>query len=163
MARKVFNTFHYEADVQRVSQVRQMGAIEGQPILSANQWEEVEGRGSTAIEAWIDEQMKGKSSSVVLIGEATAGRKWVNYEIKKAWDEGRGLLGVYIHGLKDLNGNQSYKGADPFAGFTVGDDKTPLTSLVTAYDPPYSGSTDVYAYIKDNLADWVETAIAARA
>ncbi len=163
MARKVFNTFHYDGDVQRVSQVRQMGAIEGQPILSANQWEEVEDAGDAAVEAWIDKQMKGKSCSVVLIGEATAGRKWVNYEIRKAWDDGKGLLGVHIHNLKDLNGNQSYKGADPFAGFTIGEAGTPLSSLVGVYDPPYTVSTDVYAYIKNNLADWVEEAIAARA
>ncbi len=162
MARKVFNTFHYEADVQRVSQVRQMGAIEGQPILSANQWEEVKGQGDAAIKAWIDEQMSGKSCSVVLIGAATAGRKWVNYEIVKAYGDGKGMLGVYIHNLKDLDGSQTSKGANPFAGFTVGEDKTPLSDLVVAYDPPSSLSTDVYAYIKDNLADWVETAIAAR-
>lgn len=38
---------------------------------------------------------------VVLIGEDTAKRKWVKYEIKKAWNEGKGVLGIYIHNLKD--------------------------------------------------------------
>ena len=25
-----------------------------------------------------------------------------------------------------------------------------------AYDPPYKRSTNVYAYIEDNIADWIE-------
>lgn len=161
MARKVFNTFHYKPDVQRVSQVRQMGAIEGQPILSSNDWEAVKRGGNAAIERWIGEQMSGKSCSVVLIGTSTAGRKWVDYEIKKAWNDKKGLVGVYIHGLKNLAGQQSTKGPNPFATFTVGGTK--LSSIVKAYDPPYTSSASVYDYIKSNLADWVEEAITIRA
>jgi hypothetical protein len=37
-----------------------------------------------------------------------------------------------------------------------------LSSIVKAYDPPYSSSTSVYDYIKENLADWVEKAISIR-
>jgi hypothetical protein len=33
---------------------------------------------------------------------------------------------------------------------------------VKAYDPPYSGSKDVYDYISKNLAAWVEEAITIR-
>jgi hypothetical protein len=161
LARKVFNTFHYKPDVHRVSQVRQMGAIEGQPILTTNKWEEIEEAGDSAIEDWIDEQMKGKSCSVVLIGTSTAGRKWVKYEIRKAWGDGKGVVGVYIHGLKNLGGEQSTKGRNPFDDFTIGDKS--MSSIVKAYDPPYSTSTYVYDNIKSNLADWVEEAIEIRA
>lgn len=161
MARRVFNTFHYKPDVHRVSQIRQMGAIEGQPILSANEWEQVERNGEAAIKKWINEQMAGKSCNVVLIGSATAGRKWVKYEIKKAWDDGKGVVGVYIHGLKNLGGEQATKGANPFNAFTVGDKN--MSSIVKAYDPPYTSSKYVYDHIKSNLADWVEEAIKIRA
>lgn len=161
MARRVFNTFHYQPDVSRVSLVRQMGAIEGQPILSSNDWEQVKRGGEAAIKRWINEQMAGKSCSVVLIGSRTAGRKWVNYEIKKAWDDRKGLVGVYIHGLKNFAGEQAPKGANPFDDFTVGERS--LSSIVKAYDPPYSASTSVYDYIKSNLPNWVEEAIAIRA
>lgn len=161
MARRVFNTFHYKPDVHRVSQIRQMGAIEGQPILSANEWEQVERNGEAAIKKWINEQMAGKSCNVVLIGSATAGRKWVKYEIKKAWDDGKGVVGVYIHGLKNLGGEQATKGANPFNDFTVGDKN--MSSIVKAYDPPYTSSKYVYDHIKSNLADWVEEAIKIRA
>ena len=44
--------------------------------------------------------MRGRSCVVVLIGSKTANREWVQYEIKKAWKDGKALLGVYIHGLK---------------------------------------------------------------
>ncbi|MBR9766708.1 MAG: TIR domain-containing protein, partial [Rhodobacteraceae bacterium] len=46
----------------------------------------------------------------VLIGSETASRQWVRYEIRKAWKERKGVLGIQIHGLKDLNGNTSTKG-----------------------------------------------------
>ena len=161
MARRVFNSFHYAADVHRVSQIRQMGAIEGQRVLSSNEWETVKQGGDSAVKKWIDEQMAGKSCNVVLVGSGTAGRKWVNYEIKKAWNDKRGLVGVYIHGLKNLGGEQASKGANPFVDFTV--EGKALSSIVKAYDPPYASSKSVYDYIKSNLAAWVEEAIEIRA
>jgi hypothetical protein len=98
----------------------------------------------------------------VLIGETTAGRKWINYEIKIAWNNNKGLLGVHIHRLKDGNSQQSAKGSNPFEGFTVGDGNKPLESIVKVYNPPYTDSKDVYGYIKENLEDWIEKAIAIR-
>ena len=139
-----------------------MGVVEGQPLLSANDWEDVKAGGDAAIQEWIDDNMSGKSCDIVLIGNATAGRKWVKYEIKKAWDDGRGLVGIYIHNLKDLNQQQSSMGKNPFDDFTVGSDRTVLSSIVKAYNPPYSISTNVYSYIKDHIADWVEEAIEIR-
>lgn len=160
MARKVFFSFHFDRDSQRVSQVKNMGVVEGQPILSSNAWEDVKEGGAPAIQKWIDSEMSGKSCLVVLIGAETAGRKWVNYEIKKAWEDNKGVVGVYIHGLKNLAEQQDSKGANPFAGFTVGDKA--MSSIVKAYDPPYSASTSAYAHIKENLDAWVEEAIKIR-
>jgi len=160
MARRVFHSFHYKPDVHRVAQVRNMGVIEGQQLLSSNAWEEVKKGGDSAIKNWIDDQMTGRSCVVVLIGSATAGRKWVNYEIKKGWDLRKGLVGVYIHNLKDLSGNQSSKGANPFDGFNV--DGTSLSSIVKAHNPPSTTSTYVYDHIKGNLEEWVEEAIRDR-
>lgn len=97
---------------------------------------------------------------MVLIGSGTAGRKWIKYEIKKAWDDGKGVLGVHIHNLKDVLGNQSLKGRNPFEDFTISG--RALSSIVQAYDPPYWTSTDVYDYIKKNISAWVETAISIR-
>ena len=59
--------------------------------------------------------MKGKECLVVLAGEKTAGRRWVNYEIEKAWKDGLGVLAIHINNLKDFDGNQSKKGATRLA------------------------------------------------
>jgi hypothetical protein len=160
MARRVFYSFHYQPDCGRAAQVRNMGVIEGNKPASDNDWEKIKAGGDAAIQRWIDGQLEGKSCNVVLIGAGTAGRKWINYEIKKAWDSGKALLGVYIHRLKDFNGNQSAKGANPFSGFRVGNED--LANIVTAHDPFYFDSKDVYAYISANLTNWIEEAIKVR-
>jgi hypothetical protein len=163
MARKAFFSFHYKPDNWRASQVRQMGVIEGEAPVSDNDWEKITKGGDDAIKKWIAGQMLGKSCAVVLIGANTAGRKWINYEIVKAWDDKKGLLGIYIHNLQDSDQKKSTKGGNPFDHITMGGTSgKKLSSVVKAYDPPYSGSTEVYAYIKQNLSDWVETAIKIR-
>ena len=104
--------------------------------------------------------MSGRSCAIVLVGSNTSGRKWINYEIEKAWNDGKGLLGIHIHNLKNVSGDQSAKGANPFYRLSV--DGTRLSNIVHTYDPPYKLSTYVYAYIKDNISDWVEEAIRIR-
>ena len=161
MARKAFYSFHYVPDNWRAGQVRNMRVIEGNEPVSDNDWESVTGKGDAAIQKWIDDQLSGKSVAVVLIGSKTAGRKWIKYEIKKAWEDGKGVLGVYVHNLKDKTGSQATKGLNPFADFNISG--TSLSSIVKAYDPPYSQSTDVYNHVSTNLLTWIEEAITIRA
>ena len=134
-----------------------MGLVEGNRTVSDNEWETVTRGGDVAIKRWIDGQMSGRSCAVVLIGRRTSGRKWIKYEIQKAWVDKKGLLGIYIHNLKDRNGNQSPKGANPFYHINVNGRR--LSNIVKAYDPPYKRSKNVYAHIADSMADWVEEAI----
>lgn len=162
MARKAFYSFHYVSDNWRASQVRNMGVVEGNKPASDNDWETIKRGGDSGIKKWIDDQLSGRSVVVVLIGAATAGRKWIKYEIEKGWNDGKGVFGVYVHNLKDAAGQQSYKGVNPFEDFTIGSTGTKLSSVVKAYDPPYTTSTSVYAHINDNLADWIDKAIEIR-
>lgn len=162
MARKAFYSFHYKPDNWRAAQVRSMGVIEGNAPAKDNDWESITKGGDEAIKKWIADQMSGKSCVVVLIGSNTANRKWINHEIIKAWDENKGVLGIYVHNLKDNDQTQSYKGANPFDYITFGANGPKLSSVVQVYDPPYSTSTQVYAHIKDNLSDWIEKAIEIR-
>lgn len=37
-----------------------------------------------------------------------------------------------------------------------------MDKIVKTYNPPYSTSTNVYSYIKENLEDWIEEAIEIR-
>lgn len=157
MAKSVFYSFHYDNDAWRVQQIVNMGALEGQTILNAQAWEEVKRRGDKAIEAWIDEQMARKSAVVVLIGSDTASRPWVQYEIKKAWNESRPIVGVRIHGLADSSGLTDIVGADPFAKVTLQGGGT-VADYVPVYTPAGSTSKEVHASIAANIAGWVDTA-----
>lgn len=91
------------------------------------------------------------------MGSETSNRKWVKYEIKKAWKEGKGLLGIYIHNLADPNTGICKQGLNPFDRFTVGDKK--LSTFVKCYNPK---STDAYNDIRNNISNWIEDAIAKR-
>ncbi len=156
--RRVFYSFHYDNDVFRVQQIRNMGAIEGDEPVSKNDWEKVKKGGDKTIEKWIDDNMFGKSCVVVLVGEDTHKRPWIKYEIKKAWKDGKGLVGIYIHNLKDPKTGKCSKGTNPFEQFTF-EDKTKLSSVVSCYNPD---PTDTYNDINNNLSKWIEKAIKDR-
>lgn len=161
MARQVFYSFHYKPDSWRASMIRNIGVIEGNKPAPDNDWETITRGGDTAIKKWIDDQMHYRSTTIVLVGAQTAGRRWINYEIEKSWKENMGLLGICIHRLKDSNGNQTNQGANPFDGFNV--NGRPLNQIVQLYNPPYYESRDVYNYIASNISNWVEDAIKIRA
>jgi hypothetical protein len=118
MARRVFFSFHFERDNWRAAQVRNSWVTkpnrESAGYLDKADWEEVRQRGEQAIQRWIDKQLAGTSVTVVLIGAETASRKYVRYEIEKSWEKKNGLIGVYIHNLKDRDGKTDFKGKDPF-------------------------------------------------
>lgn len=176
MKRQVFFSFHYAEDVWRVGQVRNMGLVEGQNLFSDNGWEKVRLKSESAIKAWIDSEMKMRSCVVVLIGNKTASRKWVQYEIEQAWKLGKGIVGIYIHNLADSTGEQAEKGHNPFDDFCI--DKTfnyivhnskpadaneiQLSSICTAYNPDWYTSKYVYDDIKSNIEGLIEDAIKIR-
>ena len=159
--RQVFFSFRYSLDSWRASQVRNMGKVSDSSTFSDNDWEEVKEKSDAKIKEWINEQMKMRSCLVVLIGEHTSGRKWITYEIEKAYELGKGILGIYIHNLKDKEGNQANKGSNPFYSILNKDGKR-LSGFVTAYDPPYSTSKKVYEDIEENIEQLIEDAIAAK-
>jgi len=156
--RQIFFSFHFDNDVMRVQQIRNIGALEENKPVSANEWEIVKRGGDSAIEKWIDENMKYKSCVVVLIGEETAKRPWVKYEIKKAWQDGKGLLGIHINNLKDPRTGTCSKGINPFDQFTF-KDKYGNIKTIPSKSP---NSTDAYNDIKNNLEEWIEEAIKNR-
>lgn len=152
----VFYSFHYERDVNRVQLVRNLNALEGQPLLNAQHWEAVRQRGQQAIVDWIDQQMSHKRAVVVLIGQETASRPWVVYEIEKAWQMKKPLIGVHIHGLSSF-GSADRKGANPF-------DKADGVNGIPVFDPTstdWQGRVDTkatYANLSNNLEGWVAQA-----
>ena len=158
--RRTFFSFHYKPDNWRAAKVRNMGVVEGNTPVADNDWETVKRGGAPAIRRWIDGQMTGRSCVVVLIGSRTAGRKWIKYEIERAWAEKKGLLGIYIHKLEDAHGKQARKGRNPFADFPMHGKK--LSSIVRTHSPRGQTSKSVYKYISEHIAEWAEEAIEIR-
>jgi hypothetical protein len=150
----IFYSFHYDNDVFRVQQIRNMGIVDGDQPVSPNEWEQLKRTGNAAVEKWIDDNMKYKRCVVVLIGSQTATRPWVKYEIKRAWELKKGLLGIYIHNLKDPRTGTCGMGMNPFYNWNVGGRS--MATSVTCHNP---NSWDAYGDIARNLSAWVSQAI----
>lgn len=153
----VFYSFHYERDVHRVQLIRNMGSVEGRKLLNAQEWEAVRVNSDDAIRYWIEEQMKWKSTVVVLIGAETASRRWVKYEIQRAWDLRKPLLGIRIHGLSSL-GSTDIEGADPFCSINGYRGYNPGLPIFDPTQRDSSGKIDskaTYYKLSSNLQSWV--------
>ena len=122
--RRVFFSFDYD-DVRRAEQVRNAWSIH-RPDQRAGycdvaEREQVKRAGEDAIRRWIDSQLNGTSVTSVLIGKQTSESQWVRYEIEESAKRGNGLIGIYIHNVRDpllVRRGQiatSSKGHNPFA------------------------------------------------
>lgn len=157
MARRVFFSFHYDNDILRVGQIRNSGIVleagdTAVGFTDSASWESVKRQGEGAIKKWIDNELNGTSVTVVLIGSQTADRQWVNYEIIESVTRGNGLLGIYIHSVKDLNGRTDVKGANPFDSVRWDNGKgAPLSATYPTYDWTADNG-------RANLASWIEAA-----
>jgi len=107
MVRQVFFSFKYK-DVSRSMVVRNSWVTqerEAAGFIDAAGFEALRKQGDKAIQNWIDGQLKGTSVTVVLVGEETCNSRWVKYEIAKSKERGKGLLGIDISKIKDLQQN----------------------------------------------------------
>ena len=147
--RRVFFSFHFQRDSWRAAQVRNSNVVrrnyaESNRYIDAVAWEKVKRSGDVAIKRWIGGQMHGTSVTVVLIGAETSTRYWVRYEIEQSTLRNNGLLGVYIHNIRDQSKNIDLKEDKP---------------LGYRYDyPVYDWEID-YGYA--NLGKWIEDAALA--
>jgi len=113
------------------------------------EWEKVKQQSDENIKKWIDEQLFGTSVTVVLIGQDSANRKWINYEIKTSHERGNGLLGIYINEIKNQEGLTSSRGENPLSFFTF--KKNNQIIIYPTYD---WFKHDGY----NNLGKWIEEA-----
>lgn len=92
---------------------------------------------------------------MVLIGAETANRDWINYEIIESIGRRNGLIGVYIHDVKDLNGRTDNQGANPFDYIKWNNGTgAPISDTYPTYDWVSNSG-------RQNLATWVERAAKA--
>jgi len=160
--RQVFYSFHYKPDCWRASTIRSIGAIEGNKPAPDNDWETIASSGEEAIKKWISEQMKYRTCTVVLVGNKTADRKWINHEIVKSWNNKMGIVGIYIHGIKNSQGYITEKGNNPFDYISYGDSGKKLSAIVKCYNPAGNNSKERYDWISRNIANAVEEAVKIR-
>ena len=166
-ARRVFFSFHYQNDLWRAQVVKNSWVTaenrEGAGFWNASLETEAKTKGDAEIKQMIDEALIGCSVTAILIGSGTTPHKYVLYEIQKSYDEGKGLLGVRMHRIKNLQKETLPPGNNPLDSITVprkdrnifGSDivvQRKLSEIFKTYD--FAAHDGYY-----NLGAWVEEAI----
>ena len=103
--RHLFISHHHEDDA-RVSQLTSMLARNGYDIRNSSVRMKPENQrrmdekkvSDKVIERILRMKISWSSTVVVLIGKSTHERKWVDWEIKKANEQGKRIIGVYERG-----------------------------------------------------------------
>ena len=117
-ARRVFFSFHYQRDIWRVNQVRNHWVAkddrQAAGYFDGSLWEKSQTEGKQKVKRLIDDGLNGASVTCVLIGAETFTRHWIDYEIFRSVELGKGVFGVRIHGLKNKDGNTDPPGPNPF-------------------------------------------------
>lgn len=157
MYKKVFFSFHYENDVRRANVVRNSGvfrSIQEAGFIDKAEFEKIKRTGESAVKRWIDQQLKGTSVTVVLLGEETLNRPYVRYEIEESYRKGNTIIGVKIGNVRDMV--TGLKSVNPSTAKIIGTD-TLGKSL--NFNEITSG---IYDYINDdgynNLGKWIAKA-----
>lgn len=148
--RRVFFSFHYARDAWSVGQIRNSWVArpshEAQPFLDKAKWEQIKKRGDQAIRTWINAQLTGTSVTVVLIGPQTLNRRWVRYEIDRTLQQGKGLIGITMEGMRQANGSlDNWTRYDAYGPFRMPNNSAPI-----------------YSWLHDNgrasISNWIESA-----
>jgi hypothetical protein len=156
LVRRVYFAFHYDRDVWRANEVRHSWVTkdrEAAGFVDAADFEKVERQGEEAVHRWINSQLENTSVTAVLIGAETSTRGYVTYEIKQSYSRANGMLGVYVHNLKDQHGRTDMQGQNPFGTLYIEKDerKTYLSQMYPTYDWVTNDGFN-------NFSGWVETA-----
>lgn len=156
--RQVFFSFEYSKDAWRAAQIRNICLGSYYVVTTDRDWEEVRIKSVDAIKEWIDERIAKCDCVVVLIGTTTAYRKWVLYEIEKACELNKGIVGIYVHKIRNIVGDRTGKGKNPFEEVLT-DKGEKLSDYVVCYDSPRLSSEGVCEDIAEKLGELVERAV----
>ena len=157
MARRTFFSFHYKNDVTRANIVRNSWLTKpnraSTGFIDSVEFEKIKKGGDAAIKKWIREQLYGTSVTVVLIGSETNSRDYIKYELQQSYARGNGMIGIYIHKVKNLFGYTSSKGSNHFG--EIGKD-------IYGNSVYFSSTYECYDWVTDdgysNLGKWIEKA-----
>ncbi len=150
--------FEYNKDYWSAVQICNLGKVNAAAVFLDCAWKEVRVKTNAAIKEWIDEQIAMCDCVVVLIGSTTATRKWVLYEIERAYELNKGLVGIYVNKITDRVGYQTGKGKNPF-DYVCTHDGIKLSDYVVCYDSPRLSSQSVCDDIAEHWEELVENAV----
>jgi hypothetical protein len=124
MPRRTFFSFHYVPDVWRAWNVRNTWVVkpedqEDRGFFDSSMFEASQKTGDDSLKAFLRNGIDNSSVTCVLTGTDTWRRRWVRYEIARSVVKGNGLLTVYIHGVKNNDGQVAVQGPDPLAQMGV--------------------------------------------
>lgn len=196
MARRTFFSFHYKPDVMRAWNVRNSwvtkvarGERSSAGFFDSSVVEAAERESVETLKTFLRNGLKNTSVTCVLVGQHTALRRWVRYEIFRSFIRGNGLLAVRINSITTPNSGPTLAGSNPFGNlaFVVDDDRIRFkeymksgwefardVSSMPLVDVAYDlGNMDNHTLSKlfpiydwdtndgrDNLGDWIEEAAA---
>ena len=116
--RRTFFSFHYQKDVSRAHVVRNSWVTKDEReeagFFDASVFESKKRVSEDALKSFLTDALNGTSVTCVLIGEDTYARPWVRYELVRSFEQGKGLFGIRVHGLKDLQQRFGTAGLNPF-------------------------------------------------
>lgn len=100
---------HYSGDVERLRNLKDRLRASGCNVRNSSAEEDKEGGlirngkrvDDKTIARYLRKRINWAKTFIVIIGEQTHKRPWVNYEIKKAAEMGKQIVGIYDHGCKD--------------------------------------------------------------
>ena len=157
MADSIFLSFDFERDFHRAEQIKKvwnsqpnrtlhgLWDLSGFPILEEQR--------EVQFKKYIDDVLKRSQVTVVLIGQETSQRSYVQYAVKESHRLDKGMFGIYVHKIKDGQGNTSKIGNAQFG--EIGKSKDNQSIFFWKTYPLYRWVTDGG---KNNLKKWVDTA-----
>ena len=100
---------HYSGDVEQLRNLKDRLRASGCNVRNSSAEEDKEGGlirngkrvDDKTIATYLRKRINWAKTFIVIIGEQTHKRPWVNYEIKKAAEMGKQIVGIYDYGCKD--------------------------------------------------------------
>lgn len=162
MARRTFFSFHYKPDVSRAWVVKNSQIVkdrEDAGFLDSSAFEEAQRKDPASLKRFLQKEMDGSSVVCALAGAETALRRWVRFEIMQGIWDGRGIFGIRIHTIADLNQKTTTAGPNPLdlLGVYVEDKKMYFAERASTSDK-WTYTTD---FGKEMLPKWAYGAIPA--
>ena len=115
--RHCFFIFDYDDDLAQARHIESLDLAVATAAAGFDDdadWKAAVAKGDEAVKELIDNAILGTSATVVLIGEHTAERDYVDYAFEQSIKRQNGILGIFVHDIPDASGATAAKGKVPY-------------------------------------------------